>query len=155
MENAKKTDLYRETPVRYLGYANELGEAFRAFLGSKLVNVTYGIASLYVLADTTDKSIQAHKTHFDEKNHVKKVIFTTADTLIWQFLASVIIPGVTINRVCATSNYLLKKVEKLPKNNRKYLVTAIGLVTIPFIIHPIDNMVDDLLDVSLRKFKPE
>ena len=25
-------DIYRDTPVRYLGYANEVGEAFRALV---------------------------------------------------------------------------------------------------------------------------
>lgn len=81
--------------------------------------------------------------------------YTTIDTLLWQFLASVIIPGATINRVCAVSNYLLKRVEKLPKNTRKYTVTTIGLVTIPFIIKPIDNLVDNLMDATIRKVQPK
>ena len=33
---AAEVDLYRDTPVRFLGYANEVGEAFRA-----LVHVRY------------------------------------------------------------------------------------------------------------------
>lgn len=82
------------------------------------------------------------------------MIYTTTDTLIWQLLASVAIPGFTINRVCALSNYLLKKSEKLPTNNRKWIVTGIGLFTIPFIIKPIDNFVDLAMDETLRKFQP-
>lgn len=66
-------------------------------------------------------------------------------------LASVFIPGFTINRVCVFTNYLLKKVEKLPKNNRKLAVTATGLAVIPFMIKPIDQLVDKMLDESLRK----
>ncbi|XP_076256704.1 mitochondrial fission process protein 1, partial [Rhynchophorus ferrugineus] len=115
----KKKDLYRDTPVRYLGYANEIGEAFRSIIGTKWVNVTYGIATVYVLADTADKSIHSFKTNKNEKNHITKVAFTTTDTLIWQLLASVIIPGFTINRLCAFCNLGLKKSKALPKSGRK------------------------------------
>ena len=36
MSEEKEVDIYRDTPVRLLGYANEVGEAFRA-----LVHVRY------------------------------------------------------------------------------------------------------------------
>ena len=41
---------------RLLGYANEVGEAFRALVSVKFVIGTYGVASAYVLADTYDKA---------------------------------------------------------------------------------------------------
>lgn len=69
-------------------------------------------------------------------------------------LASVIFPGFTINRICAMSTFLLKKNTKIPKSTGKLLVTGIGLVAIPFIIKPIDQFVDKLLDESLRKLEP-
>ena len=28
-EDKKEVDIYRDTPVRFLGYANEVGESFR------------------------------------------------------------------------------------------------------------------------------
>lgn len=91
----------------------------------------------------------------NETNHRTKVVYTTIDTLVWQLLASVAIPGLTINRICAFSSYALKKSEKLPKTSRKWLVTAIGLTAIPFIIKPIDKFVDFVLDESLRKYQPK
>jgi len=51
----KDVDIYRDTPIRLLGYANEVGEAFRAIVSAKLVWASYGLASMYVLADTQDK----------------------------------------------------------------------------------------------------
>jgi fission process protein 1 len=51
----ENVDIYRDTPVRLLGYANEIGEAFRAITSTKFVWATYGLASMYVLADTQDK----------------------------------------------------------------------------------------------------
>ena len=55
-------DIYRDSLVRYCGYANEVGEAFRAqtahmtykgFNGP--VSLTYAIATAYCAADAADK----------------------------------------------------------------------------------------------------
>ena len=51
---APEVDLYRDTPIRYLGYANELGESFRP-LYPKLVAPSYAISFGYVALDTVDK----------------------------------------------------------------------------------------------------
>lgn len=77
----------------------------------------------------------------------KKTVFVAVDTLTWQMLASVIIPGFTINRICAVSNFLLK-------NPSKWAVTVIGLFAIPFIVKPIDDFVDKVLDETMRKYTP-
>jgi len=74
------------------------------------------------------------------------------DTVIWQGLASVAIPGFTINRICYLSNLVLRYTTALPPATRKWTVTAIGLSAIPFIIHPIDRAVDFLLDRTLRQW---
>ena len=75
------------------------------------------------------------------------------DTLIWQGLASVAIPGFTINRICWMMNIVMKNVlPKLPQNTRRWTVTAIGLGCIPIIIKPIDTSVDILMESTLRKW---
>ena len=45
----KEVDIYRDTPLRYLGYANEVGEAFRALVHVNWVKLSYGVASAYVV----------------------------------------------------------------------------------------------------------
>jgi len=77
---------------------------------------------------------------------------SVVDTVIWQGLASVAIPGFTINRICYLSNMVLRYTTTLPPVTRKWTVTAIGLSAIPFIIHPIDRSVDLLLDKTLRRW---
>lgn len=74
------------------------------------------------------------------------------DTLIWQGLASVIIPGFTINRTCALCSFLLKKSSKFPLPTQKLITTIVGLSTIPFIIKPIDAGVDYFMEGTLRKY---
>ena len=77
-----------------LGYANEVGEAFRPLVHKYWVYSSYGIATLYVLADTADKTIAADKTEKTRIDYQKsKVVKAAVDTLVWQGLASVIIPG--------------------------------------------------------------
>jgi fission process protein 1 len=80
-----------------------------------------------------------------------QVFIAGVDTLIWQSFASVIIPGITINRICALSLYTMKHATKLPAKTRKWLTTGIGLACIPFIIKPIDAFVDFVMDETFRK----
>lgn len=46
--SALAVDLWRDTPVRFCGYANEVGEAFAAWLPAGGVPLSYAIAILYV-----------------------------------------------------------------------------------------------------------
>ncbi|XP_069475413.1 mitochondrial fission process protein 1 [Ambystoma mexicanum] len=144
-------DIYRDTWVRYLGYANEVGEAFRALVPVKLVWASYGVATAYVTADAVDKGRRAAVIHTKDSGQTAQVTIAVVDTFIWQALASVAIPGFTINRICAASLYLLRKSTRWPLPVRRWTTTAIGLSAIPFIITPIDRSVDFLLDSSLRK----
>ena len=95
---------------RYMGYANEVGEAFRALVHVNWVRFSYGLASAYVLADTNDKSRKtAASIPEEEEGRTAKIGVAAFDTLLWQALASVIIPGFTINRICAGSLYTMAK----------------------------------------------
>jgi len=89
---AAEVDIYRDTPVRLLGYANEVGEAFRALVHVRWVKASYGVASAYVLADTVDKATKMSK---EPDSDTKKVAIAAFDTLVWQAFASVIVPGWT------------------------------------------------------------
>ncbi|KAM3937529.1 mitochondrial fission process protein 1 [Leptodactylus fuscus] len=144
-------DLYRDTWVRYLGYANEVGESFRALIPKTLVWATYGVATAYVTADAVDKGRKAAQKNTDGPDRAADVTVAVVDTFVWQALASVAIPGFTINRICAASLYLMGRVTCWPLPVRKWATTAVGLSAIPFIIKPIDRSVDFLLDSSLRK----
>lgn len=53
-------DPLRDGPARYLGYANELGEAFRAWIPVWGVPASYAVAIAYVVTDTFDKAIKAN-----------------------------------------------------------------------------------------------
>lgn len=144
-------DPYRDSWLRYLGYANEVGESFRAIVPVSLVWASYGVATAYVTADAVDKGKKAAAAKSPEEGRTTRVAVAVVDTFIWQALASVIIPGFTINRICAASLYLMGNVTRWPLSVRKWATTAVGLSAIPFIIKPIDRSVDFMMDSSLRR----
>ncbi|CAJ0959006.1 unnamed protein product, partial [Mesorhabditis belari] len=149
----QQIDLYRDTPIRYLGYANEIGEAFRSMLPIIAVKATYVIALGYATADALDKSRKEHKKTWPTvEERRKQVGIAAADTFLWQALASVAIPGFTINRVCYFTGELLKRSTRLPVSIQKWTTTFIGLGVIPFIVHPIDSAVEIGMDKTVRQF---
>ena len=49
----KEIDIYRDTPLRLLGYANEVGEAFRALVSVKFV-ILLTVINLQVFVCTSN-----------------------------------------------------------------------------------------------------
>ncbi|ETV71640.1 hypothetical protein, variant [Aphanomyces astaci] len=153
---APKLDLWRDSPVRYLGYANELGESFRPLFPG-CVGPSYAVAIAYVLGDTFDKGMIAlndtpttqSAAGNVETNKKTRAVKAAADTLIWQGFASVAIPGFVINRVVAASSAVAKHVKANPAV-LKWGPTCVGIGVIPFIIHPIDEFVDYAMDRTTR-----
>ena len=134
-------DRLRTGLVRYLGYANEVGEAFRPLVPRAAVNASYGVASAYVLADAAWRSTTL------PAGTARTPLIEVTDTLVWQGLASVIIPGFAINRVVWAAARLTAAGSRVP--------TAAGLACIPLIVHPIDQGVGWVLDQALRPSYPD
>ncbi|XP_008467745.1 mitochondrial fission process protein 1 [Diaphorina citri] len=128
----------------FTGYANEVGEAFRAVVHRQVVNASYGIASLYVLADVTAKTIQAWHSTEHNAGRVAKI---GIDALLWQSLASVAVPGLAINRICYLSRALFARWRQ-----GQVATVVTGLVSIPCVIHPIDWAVTEAMDLTVRPY---
>lgn len=169
----KEWDIYRDSPLRYCGYANEVGESFRPVVPKLFVHLSYAVAVMYVLADCGDKSRKIYKVSCEEIGKtemnsrsigsslfqkpeilgggMKPAAKMAGDVFLWQMLASVAIPGFIINRITYGSGKLIK-MAKLKGIPRKWGATIIGLSSIPLIIRPIDHGVDILMDKTYRKF---
>ena len=151
----KEYDIYRDSPLRYMGYANECGEAFAAWLPPFGVPATYGVATVYVLADTFDKAIKANK----EKG-MKEGVIVGLDTVTWQITPGGLLAGEFYSRHGEPDELVGFK---LPADLsldiggldaatiEKALPTAIGLMTIPFIVKPIDKTIDWAMEESVTK----
>ena len=133
---ARDPDRLRIGPVRLLGYANEVGEAFRPLVSRWAVGASYGIAGAYVTADAAWRSTAPPPG--------RSAVVEAADTFVWQGLASVAIPGAVINRIVWAVGHMS------PASIARWSPTAAGLVSIPFIIKPIDHGVDRFMDGVAR-----
>ena len=61
--------------------------------------------------------------------------------------------GFLINRICAFSLLgLARTMPGVAENARKWAVTGLGLGVIPFIVHPIDSLVHNVMDNTTRKY---
>merc|ERR1712072_296759 len=133
------------------GYANECGEAFATWLPPFGVPASYGVAAVYVLADTFDKAIKAN----NEKG-AKEGLIVGLDTVTWQMLASVFWPGSFIRVTVNTTNLFLSKIpvdvpDVFGIDVERALPTFVGLMTIPFIVKPIDKTIDWAMEESVTK----
>lgn len=155
-ETLTRTDynIFRDSSLRYLGYANEVGESFR-YQFPKLVIPSYMVAFGYCFADATTSGYNAYheslKTNSSTTATLDSVL-SAFDCLIWQSLASVMIPGATINAIVKASRFAVRKgPASLPIAATTWLPTVMGLGSFPLIIHPIDQSVDFLMDSTYRK----
>ena len=80
----------------------------------------------------------------------RKAAETFIEAALWQGLASVMIPGFTINRICWASGLLLNRFASgaISVGTQKVLVTTLGLASVPVIIKPIDRYVFVILCVK-------
>ena len=140
----KNVDPYRETSLRYMGYANELGEAFTSYLPEWGLPASYCVAASYVMFDTIDKGQKA----FDAAEEEDKIIDTlriSTETLTWQMLASVFWPGSIIRVIVNLSANIVSN------DDLHFVPTIVGLLAIPLIVKPIDTTVDKLMETSISK----
>lgn len=161
-DHTSDQNIFRDTSIRYLGYANEIGESFR-YQYPKYVVPSYIIAFGYCLADAMSTG---HHTYYHRHRHnncnsgkeeneqlrIRRTIVGTLDTLLWQSLASVMIPGYVIHTIVKGTKYSIPKHVRVPIFISTWLPTIIGLGAIPFIVHPIDHSVDYVLDNTVRSY---
>jgi fission process protein 1 len=145
-------NIFRDSPVRYLGYANEVGESLR-YQFPKLVIPSYIVAFGYCFADAGASGYNTyHESRNDSSNAELHAVLSACDCLLWQSLASVMIPGATINAIVKACRFAVSRGPGiLPVTATTWLPTMVGLGSIPLIIRPIDHFVDMLMDSTYRK----
>eukprot|EP00977_Amphora_coffeiformis_P006262 scaffold1341_cov178-Amphora_coffeaeformis.AAC.39 len=154
-------NVFRDTPIRYLGYSNEVGESFR-YQFPRFVTPSYLIAFGYCCADaaqagwrvwSSPSSAADNETSKEQRQHDS--FRAMVDTAIWQTTASVMVPGFTINCIVKATRWMVRRpavTAALPAVVFQWLPTATGLGSIPLIVQPIDKMTDVLMDETLRKW---
>jgi mitochondrial fission process protein 1 len=156
-EREPQSNIFRDTPLRYLGYANEVGESFR-YQFPFLVVPSYVVAFSYCILDSASVGYTTWTNYDARTNSRSREVHTsiaTCDAMIWQTLASVLVPGYTINMLVKASRLVVSRTPILPVFAAAWLPTAVGLGSIPFIVKPIDHAVDAAMDVTIRQWLSE
>ncbi len=146
----KNVDPYRETSLRYMGYANELGEAFTTYLPEWGLPASYCIAASYVIFDTIDKGEKAYQGA-EEEDKIVDTLRISTETLTWQMLASVFWPGSIIRVIVNMAASIISSNNMDDNQVMHFLPTLIGISAIPMIVKPIDSTVDKIMEGSISK----
>jgi fission process protein 1 len=146
--NEEDYDLFKDSFIRYFGYSNELGEAFRPLVRISAVRFSYLIELIYFFADTLHKGHKAYINPKDVGNKTVEAIKASGYTLVWQLFASVAIPAFAINRIVKFTGYLVQR-GALKPNTVKYLPTFIGLCVIPILPYVLDPLVDKVMSNAI------
>ena len=163
-DEGARYNIFRDSALRYMGYCNEIGESFR-YQFPRFVVPSYVLSFGYVGADAVTSGYRVWKdseketasptcssvdSSTTESSREYRAGIATFDTLLWQSLASVMIPGLTINLIVKASRFAVARTTALPALVAKWMPTAFGIGSIPVIVHPIDSFVDFSLDNSTR-----
>lgn len=151
-DEGARYNIFRDSALRYMGYCNEIGESFR-YQFPRFVVPSYVLSFGYVGADAFTTGYRVWKDVEKETgsgtSREYRAGIATFDTLLWQSLASVMIPGLTINLIVKASRFAVARTA-LPAMVAKWFPTACGIGSIPIIVHPIDSFVDFSMDNSTR-----
>lgn len=145
----------KESPIRYLAYASRLsrfsrylaftsdvGEAFRPVISPFAVKLTYGISFAYCIGDIGFegwKSIQRN----DEKSLTSRIVL---ERTIFQGLASIFLPAVTIHTIVSQAQKQLKSRHFSPRVVQ-WGPSAIGLACLPLL--PV--VLDEPIEMGMEK----
>ncbi|KAI3662463.1 hypothetical protein MP638_003603 [Amoeboaphelidium occidentale] len=127
---------------RYLAYSSDFGEAFRPVVQKRVVNAAYALSWGYVLYDVSTEGYKSYQNG----DSPSKVTETVVKRGIFQSLASMILPAITIH----TQVHLFQKITQRIGKFQKWGPTMAGLALVPalpFLFdHPIEHAVDAVFD---------
>ncbi|KAF9915127.1 hypothetical protein BX616_006840 [Lobosporangium transversale] len=129
---------------RYLAYSSDVGEAFRPVTSPFFVNAMYGVSFAYVGFDVAYEGYKAKIAGAP----TDVVGMTVLKRGIFQGLASLLMPAITIHTVVHQSARLFKNSANITL--KKWGPTAIGLCVVPALPimfdHPIETAVDKVFE---------
>ncbi|KNC97660.1 uncharacterized protein SPPG_07127 [Spizellomyces punctatus DAOM BR117] len=129
---------------RYLAYTSDVGEAFRPVVDPRIVKAAYAISFGYVGFDVAFEGVKAAKEGKDEKEIARVVVKRS----VFQGLASLLLPAVTIHTVVDVTGKLIQNRPKTPL--MRWTPTLAGLMVVPFLPimydHPLEGFIDKTFD---------
>ncbi len=110
--NQADASIWRDSALRYGGYADEVGEFLTPFLGSVGTFLGYGISTAYVAADMLTTLPKQYHNASPEFGRAKKTAQTAKEAVdlgLFHAIATLLIPPMLIGGVVKTAGGLLEK----------------------------------------------
>ena len=140
-ETEKKKNIFRDTPLRFLGYANEVGESFRPLIPLKLVISTYVVSGFYVFADSLFIGLNSYNLDVSENRKISFLV-SFSKCLLWQLLATELLPGFIVYKIVKIAKFSKKYLKLKNETLSKWFPTLVGLSFIPTFPYTVDPFVD-------------
>jgi fission process protein 1 len=137
----REYDIFKDSPLRYVGYTNELAEATSRVIPLKVYALGYFIEIIYFFSDAFHKGHKAYNDPNAPENVHLYAMKKSSHTIIWQFLATIIIPPLIINRGVHLAHFVTKRFTN-NSSTLKTIPTLFGLSMIPIMPFTIDPLVD-------------
>ncbi|PVG00543.1 hypothetical protein CPB86DRAFT_701142 [Serendipita vermifera] len=139
---------------RYIAYTSDIGEAFRPVVPPFIVTAAYGISWLYLGGDVAYESYKAYRRGpsplerelgFSERTRIGMIGVQRA---VFQSVASMALPAVTIHTVVAQSARLWKHAANPKLKAWGPTVTGLAVVpALPYLYdHPVETVTDKTFD---------
>jgi len=126
--------------ARYLAYTSDFGEAFRPVAHINVVRLAYLISWGYVFGDVGYEAYKMKKHKVNDQD----LYYMTGKRLVFQSIASMALPAVTIHTVVHHMKHQLHNTKYA-----KYGPSACGLAIVPFLPlydHPVERLLDWISD---------
>ncbi|XP_055861647.1 mitochondrial fission process protein 1-like isoform X1 [Biomphalaria glabrata] len=134
------TDTFLELPLRLAGYGYGYNEAAKYAVDYERLLIT--MANLYIFCHVGFKAFEA--------NDITSAALICLDTLVFHLIASVVVPLFTGNIVRSLVHELMHNIRASPRLHRWAPVIIVVAVLI-IISRPLDNVVNKIMDATLRK----
>ncbi|KAH9503164.1 Mitochondrial fission process protein 1 [Bulinus truncatus] len=139
------SDIYRDNVIiRFIGHSFAIAEALKfAEVSEDSLNMLNTVACVYIL---THAGYRGFKTR--QGNIVMSTMF---DTLIFDGLASALIPRIIVHYVCRITAATLREISAVPEPVMTWGPTIMGLTALLLGYERIDWEVSNLLNETVRK----
>eukprot|EP01101_Sappina_pedata_P002852 TRINITY_DN13069_c0_g1_i1.p1 TRINITY_DN13069_c0_g1~~TRINITY_DN13069_c0_g1_i1.p1 ORF type:complete len:206 (+),score=4.21 TRINITY_DN13069_c0_g1_i1:43-618(+) len=124
-ESPLKKEDHSSAAIRYLAYTNDVGEAFRPIVPLTIVRLAYAISWSYIIGDIVLEG-RKETQKGSSRNEVSR---TVSERAVFQTLASMALPALTIHTQVALFGIVFKRVGRY----QYWGPTISGLVLIPIL----------------------
>lgn len=151
---SEEKDIYRDTFFRYFGYAHQFGN----HTTGNYRNVFSGITASYIFGDLIQKVNKAtiqkeipkkKKSDPPPKEEGNKFVTESIDVLLWQGIASVMVPSLIGGNVCSFIRRTLEK--SCPWRSYSTPTSSIAaILAVLALSQPVDFLTTELLNNTYR-----